>query len=778
MSQNLEYIVKSFNITEHVLKERKEVGSYVESLASLIVDRFYDYFLLNPDFSKLINSSELPRLKRMRAEFIVSLFNDPFDEKLLDKISQAYNDSPIKVNPYIIASVFEITTQTIVDIASVNHQLQKHLKVILKFLHIAEFVTQANFANNNGQSSVVESKNNLIGALEALFAMLSIHREKHLFLINAWENDSLKRPYSAKAPSGDASSCKFNETLSGVKALFLDMPEFDLDIDVIDEWHRNYHDSVNSLLSAIDKSASKEEQGELIQNVKKISENLFEYINKPFEQTSSLTFLTVNAGMRFIQKYSRILYEAKFIPFGKPEKLLEFVDSLVKDSLKNSLSWAVESYDVSREKPNAINSVTEEITLSSMTIYIGVNLKALPYKAFIFDVIHIFLEILKITIINKEKEYALTVMADKAETANRSKDVFLANMSHELRTPLNAIIGFSQILQVRPEIPENMRPYIEKISIAGNNLLNLVNTILDFAKLEAGKISFRPKMTFLSDIVKEVSILTSQLAEAKNISLTLPSDISLALFIDAQLIKQVLINILSNAIKFTSNNGKVALSVAFDQANNEYVMSITDNGVGMSGESISKLFTPFVQIDNHLQSASKGTGLGLVIAKRIVEDLHGGRIWVDSELGVGSSFHLAIPVMLDLAQVQVLDSKKSDSARLLIVEDSEEYVNILVDKLNQNFNITVTNSINKAKELLEENAYDKVILDFFLIDGIGSEVLNFMENQGLDTPVYIISAEDDYKIVEHLQESSNIVGVFNKKNAALVCDVISATVNA
>ena len=112
-------------------------------------------------------------------------------------------------------------------------------------------------------------------------------------------------------------------------------------------------------------------------------------------------------------------------------------------------------------------------------------------------------------------------------------------------------------------------------------------------------------MTLLSDIVKEISILISPLAEAKNISLVMPSDISLALFIDAQLMKQSLINILSNAIKFTPNNGEVTFSIMFDKQKNQYVLSICDNGVGMSKESISQLFTPFTQIDNHLQVASK-----------------------------------------------------------------------------------------------------------------------------------------------------------------------------
>lgn len=772
MKQTLEYITKSFNITEQVLEDRKSVGLYIESLSSLIVDRFYDYFLSHPDFAQLINASELPRLKRMRTEFIVSLFNDDFDEKLIEKIAQAYKNSPVKVNPYIVAATFEIITQTIVDIASVNHHLQKQLKTVLKFLHIAEFITQQELQQN---SVIIEkkSKANIINSLESLFEMLSIHKTKQEYLIDAWRTKTLANNNSDRLPSLDTTDCKFNTTLSLIKHSLSNLDEFNIDIDNIEKWHNQYHADVKKLCRCVNEKLPLSMQEEQVQTIKETSEILFEYINKPFEQVSSLTFLTVNAGVRFIQKYSYVLNETKFIPFNNPKEMIAFVDNIFKESLNNSLSWAISSYHVDQNDSLLHYDISEKIVFNSVTIYISLSIKEIPYKAFIFDTLRIFLELFKITLTNREKEHSLMILADKAETANRSKDVFLANMSHELRTPLNAIIGFSQILQLRPEIPENMRSYIQKIAIAGNNLLGLVNTILDFAKLEAGKMSYHPKMTLIAEAVQEVSIIVSPLAEAKKISLTLPSDISLALFIDAQLIKQVLINIISNAIKFTPDGGEVALSIVFDNSVGEYILSISDNGVGMDSESLSKLFTPFTQIDNHLQGASKGTGLGLVISKKIVEDLHGGRIWAQSKPNIGTTFNIAIPVQNNLSTVEIFSSKNSDNEKLLIVEDSPEYVKILVDNLRGHFNITVTNSINKAKELLEKNEYDKIILDFFLIDGICSEVLFFMENKEIETPAYIISAEDDFKIVEHLQESKNIIGVFSKKNSALICSTIT-----
>ncbi|MDD3060413.1 MAG: ATP-binding protein, partial [Sulfurimonas sp.] len=269
----------------------------------------------------------------------------------------------------------------------------------------------------------------------------------------------------------------------------------------------------------------------------------------------------------------------------------------------------------------------------------------------------------------------------------------------------------------------------------------------------------------------------TSLTQAKNISLELPGDLSLALFVDPQLIKQVLINLLSNAVKFTPPNGKIVLSIRFEQKDNEFVISVCDTGVGIAQEDIFKLFTPFTQIDNPLHASAKGTGLGLTITKRIVEDLHGGRIWVQSKVGEGSCFSVALPVSNELNKIELFPSALESAKNLLLVEDSQEYVDILINKLNQNFNITATNSINKAKELLMLHSYDKIILDFFLVDGISSELIYFMDANALKTPVYIISAEDDIKLVEHIGESKNIVGIFNKKDSEAICNTLIRSEN-
>ena len=763
---SLNKIITSFDITQTTLDERQGVGLYIESLSSLIIDRYYDYILANKQLAHSIDQIQIPILKKLHIEMLVSLFNDEFDDLLLEKIVLSFNQLPLKLDAYIVASLFNIMQQTIIDIASVNPELSKNLKIILKFLHIAELVVKEDISSTQEKTSAQQT--NLVFVLETLFEILSIHQSKNDLLLNSWEKDELA--HTKNLPVGIVEECPFHKRIEKLKQDKSGLQIFNLDIENIDTLHRQYHEDIVNLYGLLKTGLSRENQQLQIEKIKATSQQLFEYIGKPYEQTSSLTFLSVNSGIRFIQQYNIIINETKFIPFNNIDKLIEFIHDLFENSLQKSLSWIISEYTISQKEPQNSYDISEIIIFNSAKVYISLNLKEIPYKSFIFDVIKVFLEILKTTLLNREKEFTLVLLAEKAETANRSKDTFLANMSHELRTPLNAIIGFSQVLQVRPEIPQNMRSYIEKISIAGNNLLTLVNTILDFAKLEAGKTAFHPKMELLRNITDEVAVIMSPLAEKKSITLSFPQDISLALYIDAQLIKQALINIISNAIKFTPEKGTVRVAIMFNEKEKEYLLSICDSGVGMSKESISKLFTPFTQIENNQQANSKGTGLGLVITKRIIEDLHRGQIWVESELNKGSCFNITIPINDTLSKFEIFNTEDEDAKHILIIEDSPEYVEILVNKLNDKFNISVTNSITKAKELLSKNSYYKIILDFFLIDGISSEILSFMELNHISTPVYIISAEDDIKLVQHIKQAENLEGIYNKKDIDMVCE--------
>lgn len=231
-----------------------------------------------------------------------------------------------------------------------------------------------------------------------------------------------------------------------------------------------------------------------------------------------------------------------------------------------------------------------------------------------------------------EKEVAIA--------ANRAKDTFLANMSHELRTPLNAINGFSQILLNKADTPEGAKKFIEKIYISGNNLLSLVNTILDFAKIEAGKMELSLTSFAAEQLIDEASLLVEVMLKEKKLTLSKKTDTVMEIRADRQLIKQVLINLLSNAIKFSPENERILILCR--EESNQYVFAVVDHGHGVPKDKAGALFDPFVQIREHQNESIKGTGLGLSIVKKIIE-LHGGKVWVESVVGKGSSFYFSIP---------------------------------------------------------------------------------------------------------------------------------------
>lgn len=230
---------------------------------------------------------------------------------------------------------------------------------------------------------------------------------------------------------------------------------------------------------------------------------------------------------------------------------------------------------------------------------------------------------------------------NQAKEANRAKDTFLSSMSHELRTPLNAIIGFSQILMAKSDTPAATKTFVEKIMISGKSLLSLVNTILDFSKIEAGKMEIHLAPFFLKDLIDEVRILIEPMVEKKNLHLMLPNVSELILDADRQLIKQVLVNLLTNAIKFSQEGKRVEIEC--QKLEHHVQIAIIDQGLGIPKDKIASLFDPFVQIREHQSDSIKGTGLGLSIVKKIVE-LHAGEIWVESVVGEGSHFCFTIPL--------------------------------------------------------------------------------------------------------------------------------------
>jgi signal transduction histidine kinase len=230
------------------------------------------------------------------------------------------------------------------------------------------------------------------------------------------------------------------------------------------------------------------------------------------------------------------------------------------------------------------------------------------------------------------------------EAANRHKSEFLANMSHELRTPLNAIIGFSEVLGERMfgELNEKQAEYTDDILSSGRHLLSLINEILDLSKVEAGRMELELATFDLPLAIDNARTFVRERAAKHGIGLDVTVDERLGDFVgDERKIKQILLNLLSNAVKFTPEGGRIGINAR--QADGSVEISVSDTGIGIAPEDQPKIFEEFRQVGGDYAHKKEGTGLGLTLAKKFVE-LHGGRIWLESEVGKGSTFTFTLPI--------------------------------------------------------------------------------------------------------------------------------------
>jgi signal transduction histidine kinase len=230
--------------------------------------------------------------------------------------------------------------------------------------------------------------------------------------------------------------------------------------------------------------------------------------------------------------------------------------------------------------------------------------------------------------------------------ASQHKSQFLANMSHELRTPLNAILGYTELIldNIYGETSAKMRGVLERVQRNGKHLLGLINDVLDLSKIEAGQLTLALADYSLKDVVHSVFSAVESLVNEKKLALrielpnTLPPGRG-----DERRLTQVLLNLVGNAIKFT-DHGEIAIKASAE--NGAYTLSVSDTGPGIPAADQAKIFEEFQQADSSATKKKGGTGLGLSIARRIVE-MHGGRIWVESEVGKGATFSITLPVKVE-----------------------------------------------------------------------------------------------------------------------------------
>jgi len=359
-----------------------------------------------------------------------------------------------------------------------------------------------------------------------------------------------------------------------------------------------------------------------------------------------------------------------------------------------------------------------------------------------------------------QAEESLRKAKEQAEAATRSKSEFLANMSHEIRTPMNGVLGMLQLLKTTT-LDEEQIEYVDASMTSANNLLNLINDILDFSKIEAGKISITESVFILFDICRSIPSIFKNQIDKKRIQFTIHigPDVPKIIYSDASRIRQVLLNLVGNAIKFTET-GEVKVLIEtcghVSQDKIKLCFSVSDTGIGIPNERLSDIFNAFTQVDGALTRKYQGTGLGLSIVKRLVE-IMGGEVNIQSKMGEGTTIRLYIPVTVPTIEIppseniqkpKTMQSQVQDpqlNLKILLVEDDEvsrDMVRNFLEKSGAKATCVV-NGEEALQALAKGERFDCILMDIQLpvMDGVkATKKIRARDDENKNIPIIAITA--------------------------------------
>lgn len=369
-------------------------------------------------------------------------------------------------------------------------------------------------------------------------------------------------------------------------------------------------------------------------------------------------------------------------------------------------------------------------------------------KSLIKYILHAYERFILVQANNKERSHA--------EKASLARQNYLITLSHEIRTALNGILGMGNLL-IKTNLDEKQKLYTKTIKESGDYLLNLMSDVLDFSKMDAGKMDFQSNTFDLRESIESVLDLFSARSLDNEIELIyqVENGISNTLISDQTRLRQVLANLVSNAIKFTKK-GTIIINVEKfknDQNHKKLLFSVIDDGVGIQQEKVKELFNPYSQIKKENEISNEGTGLGLAICKKIVEGL-GGEIWVESTIGVGSRFFFTIEYKIpEIKKDEELKSNFYIGKKALVVDDNE-FQQLFLKGVFKNMGLESEHVYTpyKALDLIKENNYDIILLDYILPEMSGLELAKKLrEKLGDRIPFILISSME--KEIQPLSEN-------------------------